>query len=113
MFGATRGLVMGISLISLPADAQRDGVRSHAMNRETDGEWVLVPGASFVTDTPEDGCALAMKLVGHVIHGTQSEPDALNIHRLDVATRPGSSIAASQILAIAFQIIAEVNNYWR
>jgi hypothetical protein len=30
-----------------------------------------------------------------------------------LATRPGCSIAAGQILTIAFQIIAEVNNYWR
>jgi hypothetical protein len=83
------------------------------MNREPDGEWVLVPSTSLVTGTPEDGCALAVKLVGHVIHSTQSEADALNVRRLDLATRPGGSIAASQILAIAFRIIAEVNNYWR
>ena len=83
------------------------------MNREPDGEWVLVPGASLVTDTPEDGCALAVKLVGHAIHSTRSEADALCTRRLDVATRPGSSIAASQILAIAFQIVAVVNNHWR
>ena len=83
------------------------------MNREPDGEWVLVPAGSFVTDTPEDGCALAVKLAGHVIHSTQSEADALDSRRLDWAARPGSSIAASQILAITFRIIAEVNNDWR
>ena len=83
------------------------------MNREPDGEWVLVPGTSCVTDTREDGCALAVKLAGRVIHSTQSEADAPDIRRLDWATRPGRSIAASQILAIAFRIIAEVNNYWR
>ena len=83
------------------------------MNREPDGGWGLVPGASLVTDTPEDGCALALKLVGHVMHSTQSEADAVNIRGLDWPTRPGSSIAAGQILAIAFRIIAEVNNYWR
>ena len=70
-------------------------------------------GASLVTDTPEDGCALAVRLVGHVIHSTQSEADARNTRRLNLATRPGSSIAASQTLAIAFRIIAEVNNDWR
>ena len=83
------------------------------MNREPDGEWVLVPGTSCVTDTREDGCALAVKLAGRVIHSTQSEADALDIRRLDWATRPGRSIAPSQILAIAFRIIAEVNNDWR
>jgi hypothetical protein len=81
--------------------------------REPDEEWVLVPGTSCVTDTPEDGCALAVKLAGRVMHSTQSEADALDSRRLDWATRPGRSIAASENLAIAFRIIAAVNNDWR
>jgi len=83
------------------------------MSRELHGEWGLVRGASFVTETPEDGCALAVRLAGHVIHSTQSEADALDSPWRETAARPGSSIAASQILAIAFRLVAEVNNYWR
>jgi hexameric tyrosine-coordinated heme protein (HTHP) len=83
------------------------------MNREPGGEWGAAPGASLVTDTPEDGCALAVKWVANVMQSTQSEADTLNTRRLDWATRPGCSIAASQILAIAFRIIAAANNDWR
>lgn len=83
------------------------------MNRLPDSELVLVPGGTLITDTPEEGRALAMLMARHTIHNIQPDLDVLKEGRKTYAVDPNSLTAASQVVAIEFQTIAAANNYWR
>ncbi len=83
------------------------------MNRVPESELVLVPGATLITATPEEGRALALKMTRHMIHNIQPDLDTLKEGRSSYARDANSLIAASQVVAIEFQTIAAANNYWR
>lgn len=83
------------------------------MNRLPDSELVMVPGGTLITDTPEEGRALAMLIARHTIHNIQPDLDVLKVGRKIYSANPNSLIAASQVVAIEFQTIAAANNYWR
>ncbi|MEO7058751.1 MAG: hexameric tyrosine-coordinated heme protein [Lapillicoccus sp.] len=83
------------------------------MNRVPDSELVLVPGATLITATPDEGRALAFAMARHSIHNIQPDLDALKAGRPIYSVAPDSLIAASQVVAIEFQTIAAANNYWR
>jgi hypothetical protein len=83
------------------------------MNRLPDSELVLVPGGTLITDTPEEGRALAMMMARHTIHNIQPDLDILKAGRTLYSVNPDSLIAASQVVATEFQTIAAANNFWR
>lgn len=83
------------------------------MNRLPDSELVLVPGGTLITNTPEEGRALAMLIARHTIHNIQPDIDVLMCGRMIYSVNPDSLTAASQVVAIEFQTIAAANNYWR
>ncbi len=83
------------------------------MNRLPDSELVMIPGGTLITDTPEEGRALAMLIARHTIHNIQPDLDVLKAGREKYSTDPNSLTAASQVVAIEFQTIAAANNYWR
>lgn len=83
------------------------------MNRLPDAELVLVPGGTLITDTPEEGRALAMTLARHTIHNIQPDLDVLVAGRPGYSTNPDSLTSAAQVVAIEFQTIAAANDYWR
>lgn len=83
------------------------------MNRLPDSELVLVPGGTLITNTPEEGRALALLMARHTIHNIQPDIDILVCGRRMYSINPDSLIAASQVVAIEFQTIAAANNYWR
>jgi len=83
------------------------------MNRVPDSELVLVPGGTLITDTPEQGRALAITMARHTIHKIQPDLDVLKGGRLAYSANPDSLIAASQVIAIEFQTIAAANKYWQ
>ena len=83
------------------------------MNKLPDSELVLIPGNTLLTDTPEEGRALAMLIARHSIHNIQPDLDVLKKGRETYAKDPDSLTAASQVIAIEFQTIAQANNYWR
>lgn len=83
------------------------------MNRLPDSELVMIPGGTLITDTPEEGRALAMLIARHTIHNIQPDLDVLKAGREKYSTDPISLTAASQVVAIEFQTIAAANNYWR
>lgn len=70
-------------------------------------------GLSLVTDTPDQGFALAVTLSRRGVSTTQPDRDVLFSLREDYATDAEQLIAASQVIAIHFQTIAEANNHWR
>jgi hypothetical protein len=76
-------------------------------------ELVMVPGGTLITETPEQGRALAFLLARHSVHNIQPDLDILKGDRPNYSTDPNSLIAASQVVAIEFQTIAAANNYWR
>lgn len=83
------------------------------MSRLPDSELVLVPGGTLITNTPEEGRALAMIIAQHTIHNIQPDLDVLQGGRRIYSVNPDSLIAASQVVAIEFQTIAAANNYWQ
>lgn len=82
------------------------------MNRLPDSELVLVPGGTLITNTPEEGRALALIMARHTIHNIQPDIDVLKCGRIIYGVNPDSLIASSQVVAIEFQTIAAANNYW-
>ena len=76
-------------------------------------ELVMVPGGTLITETPEQGRALAFLLARHSVHNIQPDLDILKGDRPNYSTDPDSLIAASQVVAIEFQTIAAANNSWR
>ena len=83
------------------------------MNNLPESELVLIPGGTLITDTPEEGRALAMLIARHTVHNIQPNIDILKRGRKIYGVNPDSLIAASQVVAIVFQTIAAANNYWR
>ena len=83
------------------------------MNHLPAEELVMVPGGTLITETPEQGRALAFLLARHSVHNIQPDLDVLKGERPNYSTDPDSLIAASQVVAIEFQTIAAANNYWR
>ena len=83
------------------------------MNRVPDTELVLIPGGSLITETAEEGRAVALRIARHTIHNIQPDLDVLKAGRPQYAASPESLIAAGQVVAIEFQTIAAANNYWR
>ena len=73
----------------------------------------LVPGNSLITQTPEEGRQLAIKLSRLIIKVTQ--PDAAVRERLRsvYAEDAAMLIAIGQTVAMEFATIAAANNYWK
>lgn len=68
---------------------------------------------TLLTETPQEGFALAVTLSRRGVKTTQ--PDAEVLHRLrpEYANDADSLTAASQVVALNFQTVAAANNYWR
>ncbi len=73
----------------------------------------LVPGNSLITQTPEEGRQLAIKMSRLIIKVTQ--PDAAVRERLRsvYAEDAAMLIAIGQTVAMEFATIAAANNYWK
>ena len=83
------------------------------MDHLPDSALVMIPGGTLITDTPEEGRALAMLIARHTIHNIQPDLDVLKEGRKTYALDPNSLTIASQVVAIEFQTIAAANNYWK
>lgn len=70
-------------------------------------------GLSLITDTPDEGYALAVSLARRGVSTTQSDREVLFSLREEYAKDAGLLIASSQVIAIHFATIAEANDYWR
>jgi hypothetical protein len=83
------------------------------MNQGNPAEAIeLIPGNSLITETPEQGRQLAVKLSRLIMKLTQ--PDAAVRERLRpvYAEDAGMLIALGQTIAMEFATIAAANNYW-
>lgn len=68
---------------------------------------------SLITETPEEGFALAVKLSQKAVATTQTDAEVRKTLRPAYANDPNSLIAVSHVVAVHFQTVAAANNYWR
>ena len=76
-------------------------------------EITLVPSNSLITDTPEEGRQLAVRMARLIIKMTQ--PDAAERDKLRnvYASDAMMLIAVGQTVATEFATVAAANNYWQ
>lgn len=67
---------------------------------------------SLLTNSPQEGRELAMKMARKSIAAIQPDADIRKVLRNDYAADTSQLIASAQIVAIEFQTIAAANNYW-
>lgn len=68
---------------------------------------------TLVTDTPEAGFALAMKLSRMAVKLTQPSDEVRQKLRPIYEEDANALIASSHVVAVNFQTIAAANGYWR
>nr|WP_298413679.1 hexameric tyrosine-coordinated heme protein [uncultured Halomonas sp.] len=68
---------------------------------------------SLITDTPQEGFALAVTLSQKGVGTTQPDTSVRKALRGAYAHDPDSLIAASQVIALHFQTVAAANDYWK
>ncbi|MRX67456.1 Hexameric tyrosine-coordinated heme protein (HTHP) [Flavobacterium resistens] len=73
----------------------------------------LVPNDSLITNTPEEGRQLAVKMARLIIKITQPDPAVREKLRPIYAEDAAMLIAVGQTVATEFATIAAANNYWR
>lgn len=74
-------------------------------------EEVWLP--SLMTETPQEGYELAMKLSRKTVGKIQPDANVREVLRPAYAADPDSLTLASQVVAINYQTIAAANDYWR
>lgn len=68
---------------------------------------------TLLTQTPEEGFSLAVKLAQMGVEVTQPSEEVRKVLRPTYSRNADSLTAASQVIAIHFQTVAAANNYWR
>ena len=68
---------------------------------------------SLITETPEEGFDLAIKLSRMGVKKTQPDDEARARMRAIYENDADSLTAASEVIAINFQTVAAANNYWK
>lgn len=73
----------------------------------------LIPNNSLITNTPEEGRQLAIKMARLVIKATQPDEEVRNRLRDVYANDAAMLISIGHVVATEFATIAAANNYWR
>ncbi len=68
---------------------------------------------SLITETPQDGFELAVKLARVAVKMTQPDPEIRTQLRSDYESDFRALIDASGVVGTHFQTVAAANNYWR
>ncbi|MEN9447967.1 MAG: hypothetical protein RJA25_1257 [Bacteroidota bacterium] len=68
---------------------------------------------SLITNTPQEGRELAIKMARKSIAAIQTDPELRKKMRGDYANDTAQLIASANVVAIEFQTIAQANNYWK
>ncbi|MBK0327512.1 hexameric tyrosine-coordinated heme protein [Rhodobacteraceae bacterium F11138] len=68
---------------------------------------------SLLTETPQDGYDLAVKLSRVAVKLTQPDADVRDKLRPEYAQDAESLIAVSQVVATHFATVAAANGYWK
>ena len=73
----------------------------------------LIPGNSLITNTPEEGRHLAVKMSRLIIKMTQPDAAVREKLRPVYAEDAAMLLAVGQVVATEFATIAAANKYWR
>ncbi|WP_205741877.1 hexameric tyrosine-coordinated heme protein [Halomonas marinisediminis] len=68
---------------------------------------------SLITETPQQGFALAVTLSQKGVATTQPDAEVRRAERPEYAEEADSLIAVSHVIATHFQTVAAANDYWR
>ena len=68
---------------------------------------------TLLTDTPQEGRELAIKMARKSIAAIQTDPEVRKRLRKDYAEDTAQLISIASVIALEFQTIAAANNYWR
>jgi len=68
---------------------------------------------SLITDTPQEGRELAIKMARKSIAAVQTDPEVRKSLRKDYAEDTAQLINIVSVIALEFQTIAAANNYWK
>ena len=79
----------------------------------TPPEVTLVPNNSLLTETPEEGRQLAVKMARLIIKMTQPDEEKRKQLREVYGNDAMMLIAVGHVVAIEFATVAAANNYWR
>lgn len=80
---------------------------------EGENDMPSAPLQTLLTQTPEEGFALAVKLAQKGVEITQPNEEVRKVLRPTYSNDADSLIAVSQVVSVHFQTIAVANNYWR
>jgi type IV secretory pathway VirB2 component (pilin) len=72
-----------------------------------------VTSTTLITETAEEGRALAVALARSSIKATQPDAEVRKALRPDYAGNASDLIAVAQVIATEFATIAAANEYWR
>ena len=67
---------------------------------------------TLITNTPEEGFNLAIKLSRMAVKTTQPDDAVRSKLRSQYASNADSLTMASQVVAVNFQTVAKANNFW-
>ena len=73
----------------------------------------LVPNNTLITNTPEEGRQLAVKMARLIIKVTQPDPEMREKMLPMYAEDAAMLIAIGQTVSTEFATIAAANNYWK
>ncbi len=68
---------------------------------------------SLLTQTPQEGRELAIKMARKSIAAIQTDSEVRKRLRNGYATDTNQLINSANVIAIEFQTIAQANNYWK
>lgn len=107
---ASAGLLIASSQsIASSNTAKNDELQTEVMSNVKEDVWL----ESLITDTPQEGRELAIKMARKTIGAIQSDPEVKKQVRKKYADDPQMLILSAQVVATEFQTVAEANNYWR
>ena len=72
----------------------------------------LIPGNTLITNSPEEGRALAIKIARLTIKITQPDAEVRDKLRPVYANDAAMLISIGQTVAMEFATISKANNYW-
>ncbi|WP_416138506.1 hexameric tyrosine-coordinated heme protein [Halomonas sp. HK25] len=99
---SARAAILGVCLLM-------GAVAASADDHEATDIWL----PSLITETPQEGFALAVTLSQKGVAATQPDAEVRRAKRAEYHDVPDSLIAASHVIATHFQTVAAANHYWR
>lgn len=102
-----RAVLLAIGIVFMATHA------AAAEEMSKDGKTESVFPETLITDTPQEGFQLAIKLSRLAVKTTQPDVEVLKHERPKYAADADSLIAVSHVVATHFQTIAEANDFWR